>query len=207
MRLTKYPQSCLLIEEPDGGRVLVDPGRFVAEAYDLDDLGEVDAVCYTHRHFDHLDEGWAKSLLDDHVPVYANADVAAHLDAEDAVTVVADGDDFRAGGFEVTVHHLPHVPMVDGSAGPPNLGFVFAGGLLHPGDSVTVGGIAVDTLATPIAGPSISYRDAYAMLRQTGARTSIPVHYDLFLADPDLFADFCDVAEVVVLGHGESTTV
>lgn len=45
MRLTRYPQSCLLIEEPDGGRVLVDPGRFVAEAYDLDDLGEVDAVC------------------------------------------------------------------------------------------------------------------------------------------------------------------
>lgn len=33
----------------------------------------------------------------------------------------------------------------------------------------------------------------------------IPIHYDFFRADPDLFAHFCAIADVRVLGHGEST--
>jgi hypothetical protein len=32
----------------------------------------------------------------------------------------------------------------------------------------------------------------------------VPIHYDMFVADPGLFAKFCDLAEVIVLDHGES---
>jgi hypothetical protein len=34
---------------------------------------------------------------------------------------------------------------------------------------------------------------------------AVPIHYDLFLADPQLFRKYCDIATVVVLGDGEST--
>jgi L-ascorbate metabolism protein UlaG (beta-lactamase superfamily) len=67
-----------------------------------------------------------------------------------------------------------------------------------------VDGVRVDALAVPIAGPSISFRDAYMAVETTGCATAIPIHYDKFLANPRQFAHFCDIASVVVLDHGQS---
>ena len=61
MRVTKYPQSCLVVET-DGVRLLIDPGVFVTASYEPDDLGEIDAVLYTHRHADHVDPELATRL-------------------------------------------------------------------------------------------------------------------------------------------------
>lgn len=205
MRLTKYPQSCLLIEDADRGRVVVDLGTFATEAYDLGDLGPLDAVVYTHQHPDHLDRTVAAEVLDRGIPIYANADVCSLLG--EGTTTVRDGQQLRIAGFTVVPHDLPHVPLVDGSPGPPNTGFLFDGRLFHPGDGIAVDGIRVDALAVPIVGPSISFRDAYVMVEKVGAATAIPIHHDYFLADPDLFAHFCDLAEVVVLDHGASADI
>lgn len=204
MRVTKYPQSCLLVEDLGGGRLLIDPGTPVTRDRSLDDLGQIDAVLYTHRHADHFDPAWTEPLLERGVPIFANADTCSLIEVGGATTVEG-GETFVAAGLEVIAHDIPHVPMVDGSDGPPNLGFDVGGRLLHSGDGVAVTGLAAEILAAPIAGPSISNRDAYVMIAETGARTTIPVHYDVFLADPRLFAGFCDHTEVVVLADGEST--
>lgn len=206
MLLTKYPQSCLLLERPDGGRVLIDPGTFATEGHDLADFGALDGVLYTHRHPDHFDASWTDDILAAGIPIFANADVCGQIEA-DGPTVVADGEQFTVADFSVTALARPHVELMDGSPGPPNLGFVFDDRLYHPGDSIDVDGIAVDALATPLAGPSITYRNAYRMLEATGARLSIPMHYDMFPADPELFAHFCDIAEVAALRSGESVQV
>lgn len=206
MRITKYPQSCLLIEESDGGRLLIDPGTLVSAEHSLDDLGQVDAVLYTHRHPDHFDPAWTGPLLDRGVPIFANADTCGLIEAGGATTVQG-GETVEAAGFVVEAHDLPHCPMVDGSAGPPNLGFTVGGRLLHPGDSAAVTGLAAEVLAVPIAGPSISNRDAYVMIETTSAAMSIPIHYEFFPADPELFASFCDHTKVIVLANGESAVV
>lgn len=205
MRITKYPQSCMVIEQPDGGRVLVDPGNVAMDAYSFDDFGTVDAVLFTHRHPDHFDDRAVAAIADRAVPVFANADVCGRV-AADATQVTA-GQVFTAAGFDIMPHDLPHVTMVDGSAGPPNTGYVFDGRLLHPGDAVMHGGIRVDALAVPIVGPSVSFRDAYVMTETTGASAVVPIHYDVFPSDPHLFAGFCDIASVVVLDHGESADI
>ena len=36
--------------------------------------------------------------------------------------VISDGEKFEVAGFSVTARDLPHVAMVDGSAGPQNTG-------------------------------------------------------------------------------------
>ena len=201
MRITKYPQSCMVIEGTDG-RVLVDPGDVAMDVYQFDDFGPIDAVLFTHRHLDHFDPRAMDAIAERGLPVHANADVCGLI--EGPATTVSTGQAFNAAGFEIVPHDMPHVVMVDGSEGPPNTGFVFDGRLLHPGDSMQVDGIRVDALTVPIAGPSVSFRDAYIAVETTASSTAIPIHYDKFLANPQMFKHYCDVTSVVVLGHGES---
>jgi L-ascorbate metabolism protein UlaG (beta-lactamase superfamily) len=58
--------------------------------------------------------------------------------------------------------------------------------------------------AVPIAGPSISFHDAYEFVRRLGAEHVVPIHYEAFVADPTHFARVCDLAEVHVLTDGEA---
>lgn len=197
MRVTKYPQSCLVVEVA-GTRLAVDPGTLVTARHDVAELGRLDAVLYTHRHHDHLDVEVVDRLLAQDVTLYGNADVVELLGAA-RCTLVEDGRPFTVGGVGVVPRDLPHVVMVDGAPGPPNTGFVVADTLFHPGDGIELAGLAVPAAAIPIAGPSISFRDAYRFVRQLGADHVIPIHYDVFLADPDHFARVCDLAEVHVL--------
>jgi L-ascorbate metabolism protein UlaG (beta-lactamase superfamily) len=202
VRITKYPQSCLVVEADNGARLLIDAGFHVTRGRALDELGSIDAALYTHEHPDHFDEAWVGPLLERGVPVFANPEVCAMI-GEGATTVEA-GTTFRAAEVAIDAFDLPHMPMVDGRPGPPNLGYLVDGRLLHPGDAKDLGDLRVEVLATPIAGPSLSARDAFLMVEAAGARVSIPVHYDHFLADPEIFAAQCPIAEVVVLGDGES---
>lgn len=206
MRVTKYPQSCLVIEADNGARLLIDAGFHVVGERQLDELGSIDAALYTHQHPDHFDPTWVHVLAARGVPIYANADTAAQVDDVE-VHEVAGGQAFAAAEVEVAAYDLPHMEMVDGRPGPPNLGFLIDRKLLHPGDAKDLSGLSAQALATPIAGPSLSNRDAFRMLEDTGARVSIPVHFDHFLADPQLFKKQCSIAEVVVLEDGGSTSI
>lgn len=205
MQLTKYPQSCLVVEV-GGHRLLIDPGTFLSAKYDLDDLGQLDGVLITHRHPDHIDPALVQALRFHGWPMYGNDDVVELL-GPDLVTAVTSGQPFEVGGVPIVPHDLPHVPLVDGSPGPPNTGYLIDGHLFHPGDGVELTGVAAAIVAAPISGPSISFRDAYRLVELLGARTVVPIHYDYFTADPRHFARVCDLAEVLVLEDGASTVV
>lgn len=205
MRLTRYAQSCLLVEV-GGRRLLIDPGTLLEGRTRLEELGHLDAVLVTHRHADHLDPALLGPLRSRGVPVYGNADVR-ELTGPDGTVEVRSGQTFELGGVEVVAHDLPHVVLVDGSPGPPNTGFLIDGHLLHPGDGVELTGVHAPVLAAPIAGPSISFHDAYRFVATIGAHTVVPVHYEVFTADPTHFARVCDLAEVVVLDEGASIEV
>ena len=201
MRLTKYGQSCVVVEAGDA-RIAIDPGSFALDAHDADDFGRLDAVLYTHRHGDHLDQRGVAAFRARGIPLYGNADVCEVLGGD--ATAVNDGETVRIAGATVVARDLAHVVLVDGSPGPPNTGFEVDGRLFHPGDGIALAGLRVDVLALPIAGPSVSFHDAYRFTQQTGAATVVPIHYEHFVADPELFARSCTIARVVVLTDGES---
>ncbi len=205
MQLTKYPQSCLIVEV-DGHRLLIDPGTFLSARHDLDDLGHLDGVLITHRHPDHIDPALVQGLRFHGWPLYGNADVVDLL-GPDMVDLVTSGTPFEVGEVPVVPHDLPHVPLVDGSPGPQNTGYLIDGSLFHPGDGVELTGVRAPVVAAPISGPSISFRDAYRFVASLGAQTVVPIHYDSFTADPHHFARVCDLAEVLVLEDGASTVV
>ncbi len=73
MKVTKYPQSCLVIEK-DGKRAVIDPGSLVLPKYKASDILPIDLILITHEHQDHADPALIDQLLAaKKVPVVANA--------------------------------------------------------------------------------------------------------------------------------------
>jgi L-ascorbate metabolism protein UlaG (beta-lactamase superfamily) len=196
MKVTRYFQSCLLIEE-GGARILIDPSGQDTDR--LGDFGKLDAVLYTHEHSDHFDAEMAQTFVEQGVaPVYANASTAKQIKA--SKTEVADGQEFKINGLKIKAIELPHCLMVDGSKGPQNTGYLFNEKLFHPGDGKELKGLSVDTLAMPLAGPDISLKDAYAFTMQVSAKRVIPIHYDFLGGNPDFLGGYLNKQGVKVHG-------
>ena len=93
MRVTRFTQSCLLVEN-GGSRILIDPsGEDLAV-----DFGKLDAVLYTHEHADHFDPALCKKFMEQGTAVYANASTAKQI--EGRPNIVEDGQEFKAGSFK-----------------------------------------------------------------------------------------------------------
>jgi L-ascorbate metabolism protein UlaG (beta-lactamase superfamily) len=207
MKITKYPQSCLRLEK-DGKAIMIDIGSFVTEHFRLDTFDSFEALLITHQHADHFDPGITTWLVDHDVAVYANENVAQKF-PDLPVHALVDGQSEIIAGFQVTARDLPHCKMADGSDGPPNTGYVVNSTFFHPGDGTTIENLQVETLAVPIAGPSISMHTATVFVRQVGAKTVIPIHYSnpVFYNDPNAFSNQFKDANVIVLQDGEETEV
>jgi L-ascorbate metabolism protein UlaG (beta-lactamase superfamily) len=181
MKVTRYFQSCLLVED-NGVRVLIDPSGQEKER--LGDFGKLDAVFYTHEHSDHFDADMARDFVEQGMaPVYANASTAKLIEA--SKTVIGDGQEYDVKGLKIKAVELPHCLMVDGSKSVQNTGYLINTRLFHPGDGKELAGLKVDTLAVPINGPDISLKDAYAFCMQVAAKQVIPIHYDYLGGNPD----------------------
>lgn len=211
MNATKYPQSCLVLEK-DGRRILIDPGSFMAGKFSAGDLPELNAIFLTHRHPDHADADFIRSVLaKKSVPVYGNPDTKELL-GELVSDIIEPGQSVETASFSVKAYDMPHCPMPDGSAGPPNNGYVFDQSFLHAGDGVSVEGLQVENAAIAIAGPDISLRDAADLIKSIGAKKVIPVHYSIFSDEKPMSAvglvkkGATDV-EMVVLANAESTSL
>jgi len=201
MKITRYFQSCLLVEE-DGARVLIDPSG--QDADKVESFGKLDAVLYTHEHGDHFDPDLAEKFTATGVKVYANTSTAKQMKTPPAV--VSDGQEFDIKGLKVQAKELPHCLMWDGSAGPQNIGYVLAGKLFHPGDGVKLAGLKVDIATLPINGPDVSMKDAYDFAKQLSAKIIIPIHYDYLGGNPEVFASVGQGMGLTtrVLANGES---
>ena len=204
MKITRYFQSCLLVE--DGGvRILIDPSGH--EAGNFDKFGKLDGVLYTHEHMDHFEPGLAQKFADGGVAIYANASTAKQM--KSPPTVVSDNQEFSIKNLKIQARELPHCLMVSGDAGPQNTGFMVGGRLFHSGDGADLAGLKVEVLAVPISGPDISLKDACDFVKQTSAKIAVPVHYDFIGTKPEIFEMFAKNSqlpfEVKVLGPGEST--
>jgi len=204
MKITRYFQSCLLVEEGNA-RILIDPSGHEKDR--IGEFGQLDAVFYTHEHSDHFDAQMAQTFVEQGIaPVYANASTAKLIRA--SKTVVKNGQEFSIGGVEVKAIELPHCLMVDGSPGPQNTGYLIAGKLFHSGDGKCLVGLNVDILAAPITGPDVSFKDTSDFAKQVRANIVIPIHYDFMGANPEVFESmaryFKEPYRVKVLAHSES---
>jgi L-ascorbate metabolism protein UlaG (beta-lactamase superfamily) len=207
MKITKYPQSCLLLEK-DGQKIVIDPGVHFLASHNVAELADVKAVFYTHEHSDHYNPEIAGELKAKGVPLYANQSTAKLIGG---CIVVKDGDELKIGGFTVLAYELPHCLLPNNQPGPQNTGYVVDGILFHPGDGKELAGLQVDNVALPISGPDISILDALNFADQLKAKVVIPIHYNAIPADPEVFAQYAGYGdrkfEIRILADGQSTQI
>lgn len=207
MKITKYPQSCLIIEQ-QGKRIVIDPGSLVSDKFNAQDLLPIDAILITHEHEDHADPELIRSIVgNSKLPVIANLSTK-NLLGDIVSRVVSDNEKFEVAGINVVARELPHCLMIDGSAGPQNTGFIVEGVFFHAGDGIKLDNLQVPSAAIPIAGPDISARDVFDFIKQLSCQTVVPIHYDYFLESPKLLAGIGKGAvpdvKFVVLDNGQS---
>ncbi|MER7922354.1 MBL fold metallo-hydrolase [Streptomyces sp. NPDC096057] len=174
MRLTKWGHACVRLEWP-GLRLVIDPGEYT----EPEALDGADAVLVTHEHADHFDEGRLRAAAEANpvLRIWTNRSVAATLDGLGTrVTVVGDGDAFDVDGLDIEVHGELHKLVHPDLPRVPNVGFLVAGEVFHPGDAFTVPPGPVDTLLVPVQGPWSRTGEVIDYIRQIKPRLAVAVH-------------------------------
>jgi len=173
MKLTKYEHACMVIEK-GGSLVVIDPGAYTMP---LSDLDGVVAIVITHEHADHWTADQLERLLDRNkdARIFGPAGVAAAA-AEFTVETVKDGDEIEIDPFSLKFfgekHAVIHesIPIVD------NVGVLIDDTFYYGGDSYTVPGVEVGTLAVPIGAPWLKISEAMDYVVAIKPRHSVPVH-------------------------------
>lgn len=211
--IRRLAHSCLLVEA-DHGTTLFDPGFFSwgdgdgGGGIDLDALGDVQRVCITHEHADHVQPAFVSWLVDrgEDVTVHAPQSVVDVLAAQDvrAETGVPAG---------MAAEDVDHETLPDGSS-VPNRSWTVIDVLTHPGDSFQPTQ-AAPVLALPLLTPWGSATAAVDFAKRLGTvEQVVPVH-DFYLTEQGrqfvsqiVRGPLEDAGiEVLGLGWGESATV
>ncbi|WP_030764982.1 MBL fold metallo-hydrolase [Streptomyces sp. NRRL F-2664] len=166
MDIIKYTHSCVRLEREGHGVLVIDPGIWS----EPDALRGADAVVVTHEHADHVD---ALRLAGLGVPVYAPQ--GAVLPGLDAVEVGA-GEEFTAAGYRITAYGGRHATIYGDQPDCANLGYLVEGSLYHPGDSLHVPEVPVETLLVPLHASWMRTSEAIDFVREVGPERAVGIH-------------------------------
>ena len=73
MKITKFPQSCLLIETKDK-KILIDPGKLKYKEEYFNIWNNVDAILITHKHPDHCNTEILEKI-NSNIKIYSTQEV------------------------------------------------------------------------------------------------------------------------------------
>lgn len=179
MDIKKYAHACFAAEK-SGSSLIVDPGVWTDDLIIAD---TVVGIVVTHAHPDHCDPQLIGQIIaaNPTAKIYAHADVIAQLDTLPS-QAVAVGETVHVGDFALTFVGGEHA-TIDVSIPPlANLGIIIDESLYYPGDSFTLPGRLIKTLALPVAAPWMKFSEAAAFLRAVAPRQVFPTH-DAILSD------------------------
>lgn len=183
MQLTKHNHATVVLEQ-DGATLVIDPGTFTPEAADL--VRGAVAVLVTHEHADHFDVDAVRAGLDANPELLVRAPqpVVDQLGSHDGrVQAVAAGDAFDLGPFPVRVFGEQHAVIHADLPTIPNVGYLVADAVFHPGDAYLVPGVPVRVLLVPTSGPWAKTGDGVDYVRAVRPERAVQIH-ELLLSEP-----------------------
>ena len=114
MKITKFPQSCLLIETK-GKKILVDPGTLKYKNEYFEIWNKVDMILITHKHPDHCNTE-VLERLNKEIPIYSTKEVLEANKTLD-ISMVKENDVIELDTIKVEVVHAIHgyQPLLKGA--------------------------------------------------------------------------------------------
>lgn len=205
MIITKYPQSCLLVEAK-GRKILVDPGTLLWDDSFLKDWADVDAIFVTHKHSDHCNAAAISAMqVNNGMPVYSSSEVATkYTDINFTIIKIGDILDLDVAKVEVVNAVHGYLPTIKGSETTENLGFIIdddATRFYITGDTICFDNdYKCDVIAVPVSDMALVMGPYEAVLfaKAAGAKTILPTHWDhpTYPVDMGVLKKYMDVSEL-----------
>ncbi len=182
MKITKYPQSCLLVET-NNKKILIDAGSLKYEDKFLDEWEKADIILITHKHGDHI----KRDLISDFsVPIYSTQEVQdTYPDIK--FNIVKENDILDFGDIKIEVVKAIHGynPLLkNGGQVFENVGYIIDDGkcrLYTTSDTICFNNdYKADVVALPVTahGLTMSSFEAALFSKELGAKLVLPIHMD-----------------------------
>ena len=191
MKITKFPQSCLLIETK-GKKILIDPGTLKYKDEYFEIWNNVDIILITHKHQDHCNTEVLEKLNKD-ITIYSTKEVFETNKILD-INIVKENDIIELDKIKIEVVHAIHgyQPLLKGAKEIyENVGYIIDDGdnrLYATSDTICFKNeYKADILCIPVTGHGLTMSAFEASLyaKEVGAVLTIPIHMDNPAFPPD----------------------
>ena len=182
MKITKYPQSCLLIET-NNKKILVDAGglKYKEEYFDI--WKQADIILLTHKHGDHVNYDVLKNI---DVPIYSTLEVQ-NTYPELKINIIKENDDIPLDNINIEVVKAVHgynPNLKNGGEVFENVGYIIDDNktrLYITSDTICFNNdYKADIVALPVTayGLTMSSYEASLFAKDLGAKLVLPIHMD-----------------------------
>ena len=182
MKITKYPQSCLMIET-NKKIILIDSGGLKYQDRFLEEWKKADIILITHKHGDHIKSDVLKDI---NIPIYSTQEVQDTY-TEIKFNIVKENDilDFDSIKIEVVKAIHGYNPLLkNGGQVFENVGYIIDDGsrrLYTTSDTICFNNdYKADVVALPVTahGLTMSAFEASLFSKELGAKLVLPIHMD-----------------------------
>ena len=182
MKITKYPQSCLMVET-NNKRILIDAGSLKYQDKFLEEWKKANIILITHKHGDHIKSDVLKDI---NIPIYSTQEVQDTY-PEIKFNIVKENDIVDFGNIKIEVVKAVHGynPLLkNGAQVFENVGCIIDDGshrLYTTSDTICFNNdYKADVVALPITahGLTMSAYEASLFSKELGASLVLPIHMD-----------------------------
>ncbi len=182
MKITKYPQSCLMIET-NNKRILIDAGGLKYQDKFLEEWRKADIILITHKHGDHIKSDVLKDI---NIPIYSTQEVQDNY-PEINFNIVKENDTLDFDNIKIEVvkaFHGYNPNLKNGMQVFENVGYIIDDGyhrLYTTSDTICFkNNYKADVVAMPVTGYGLTMSSYEASLfaKELGAKLVLPVHMD-----------------------------
>lgn len=198
MKLTRFGQSCVLIETKDK-KILVDPGNLKFEDSFLENEWiNIDLILVTHRHGDHICPSIINKIIERDSSKFYTTQEVANTYSEISPEIIKEGDIINLDSIKIEAVKAVHgfVPYLKGDKEiNENVGYIIDDGdkrVYLTSDTICFdNSYKCDVIFVPVCnhGLVMSPYEAGLFSKETGAELVIPNHYD----NPQHLVDFNEV--------------